>query len=65
MTIYQRVTDIAYVGACRYTGYVAKSLKLHLACGHEQYRKASQGVPLKAKCRDCERTPSSVRSYRR
>lgn len=53
--ILRKVKDIEYVGACRYTGYIAKSIKLMLECGHEQYRKASQGVPSRAKCRECER----------
>jgi hypothetical protein len=53
--IWQPVTDAQYMGASRYTGYVPKSIRLTLKCGHEQYRKASQGAPLKARCRDCER----------
>lgn len=50
------VRDIEYTGACRYTGYVAKSIRLHLECGHELYRKASQGIPARARCRECERS---------
>lgn len=53
--IFQPVTNIEYVGACRYTGYIAKSIRLTLKCGHEIQRKASQGVPLKAHCRECEK----------
>lgn len=53
--ILQPVKNIEYVGACRYTGYVARSIKLILACGHETTRKASQGVPKKARCKECER----------
>lgn len=49
-----------YVGGCRYTGYIDKSIRLKLVCGHEQVRKASQGVPHKARCRDCEREPKAV-----
>lgn len=53
--VMQPVRTIEYVGACRYTGYVDKSIRLTLDCGHEQYRKASAGVPEKARCRDCEK----------
>jgi hypothetical protein len=49
-----------YTGACRYTGYVHKTIKLTLDCGHENYRKASQGVPMKARCRDCARTAADT-----
>lgn len=49
------VKNSEYVGACRYTGYVAKSVKLTLECGHEQHRKASQGIPMRARCTECER----------
>jgi hypothetical protein len=42
-----------YVGASRYTGYVAKSIRLILVCGHDNYRKASQGAPSRARCRQC------------
>lgn len=54
--IFQRVMDHEYTGPgqCRYTGYIARSIKLTLFCGHEQVRKASQGVPMKARCRDYE-----------
>lgn len=52
----QPVERFEYVGACRYTGYAHRSIRLFLKCGHEQpARKASQGVPAKAKCRQCER----------
>lgn len=44
-----------YVGASRYTGYIAKSIRLVLECGHEQVRKASAGVPNRAHCHVCER----------
>ena len=53
--ILRTVANFHYTGACRYTGYVAKSIRLELECGHEQVRKASAGVPGKARCRDCER----------
>lgn len=29
------------------------SIALYLECGHEQHRKASQGVPKKARCFQC------------
>jgi hypothetical protein len=47
------VVGYEFCGACRYTGYVDKSVELKLACGHVLYRKVSQGVPKKAKCREC------------
>ena len=49
------VASHEYVGACRYTGYVAKSVRLHLSCGHEMVRKASAGIPRRAKCYECTR----------
>lgn len=54
--ILQLVTDHEYCGACQYTGYIDKAIRLTLKCGHEQTRKASQGVPRRARCRDCERS---------
>ena len=60
--IWQPVIDAVYMGANRYTGYVPKSIKLTLKCGHEQHRKASQGAPLKARCKDCEREASRLSS---
>jgi hypothetical protein len=53
--IFRPVTKMEYTGACRYTGYIPKSIMLTLDCSHEQFRKASQGVPKKARCRECER----------
>lgn len=53
--ILQDVQEIEYVGACRYTGYIARSISLKLACGHEVTRKASQGIPKRARCAECER----------
>lgn len=54
--ILQPVRAHEYVGGCRYTGYEDKRIRLHLACGHEQSsRKASQGVPTRARCTECER----------
>lgn len=50
----RKVIRVDYVGACRYTGYVPRSIKLHLECGHKLVRKASTGVPERAKCRECE-----------
>ncbi len=51
----REVTTHEYCGASRYTGYIRKSIRLVLSCGHEQFRKASQGVPNRARCRECER----------
>ncbi len=51
----QPVKSYEYVGASRYTGYIDQSIRLVLDCGHEQVRKASHGVPKRARCRDCER----------
>ncbi len=53
--IFERVTKIEHVGACRYTGYVARSLRLTLECGHQRTQKASQYVGQFARCRECER----------
>lgn len=58
--IFQPVTKAEWVGACQYTGYIAKTIKLTLKCGHENYRKHSQGVPRKARCRDCERAQANA-----
>lgn len=52
--ILQPVVNFFYCGASRYTGYEAKSIRLELLCGHEQFRKASAGVPNRARCRECE-----------
>jgi hypothetical protein len=65
LIVWQPVSAHEYVGACRYTGYVDKTIRLTLACGHEQYRKASQGAPLKARCRDCERASLAISSQDR
>lgn len=54
------VARFKYVGACRYTGYVHKSIRLYLECGHEQQRKESQGVPARVRCRDCGRARPAV-----
>jgi hypothetical protein len=54
MPILQPIKSFDYVGACRYTGYVARSIRLTLKCGHEQTRKASAGVPKRAQCKECE-----------
>jgi hypothetical protein len=48
------VANFHYVGACRYTGYENMSIRLELDCGHEVTRKASAGVPGRARCKDCE-----------
>jgi hypothetical protein len=47
------VIDHEYVGACRYTGYQPKSIRLKLECGHKVVRKASAGVPRRAQCPEC------------
>lgn len=56
----QAVKSIAYTGASRYTGYIAKTIQLTLVCGHQQYRKASAGVPARANCRECERAREPI-----
>lgn len=60
--ILRTVKSHEYVGASRYTGYIDKSIRLYLECGHDQARKASQAVPARARCIECERrgpaTPS-------
>jgi len=53
--IMRDVTSHEYCGASRYTGYVARSVRLFLSCGHESVRKSSQGVPRRAKCHECTR----------
>lgn len=58
--IFRPVINSEYVGASRYTGYIAKSIRLDLQCGHNQYRKASQGVPRQARCRECERAAEAL-----
>lgn len=55
MIQWRRVKGLEYVGACRYTGYLAKTARLTLTCGHELYRKASVPIPEKARCIECER----------
>lgn len=57
--ILRAVKTHEYVGASRYTGYSHKSIRLFLECGHDLSRKASQGVPAKARCRECERHESA------
>ena len=51
----RRVVAAPYVGACRYTGYVAKSRCWKLECGHERWHKASVPVPQMTYCQECER----------
>ena len=58
--ILRKVLNFNYVGACRYTGYNAKSVRLQLECGHTITRKASDGVPMRAKCRECEIVAATV-----
>lgn len=53
------VVDSEYCGGCRYTGYINKTIHLTLACGHEMYRKASAGIPRKARCHECSRDATS------
>lgn len=59
---FSKVINYNYVGACRYTGYQNKAIKLKLECGHDYAsRKASdfeghgKCIPKKVRCRDCER----------
>ena len=56
----RNVVSSEFCGACRYTGYVARTIHLTLECGHEVYRKASAGIPRKAKCRECSLGRKSV-----
>lgn len=58
--ILRQVTASRYGGASRYTGYKRSRIFLKLECGHEQSRKASEGCPMRARCRDCERTAPTV-----
>lgn len=58
--VWKSVKALTYVGACRYTGYVPKTAELTLECGHQLYRKASAPVPLKARCKECERSRQTV-----
>ena len=51
----RKVTKSAPIGGSRYTGYVAKSIEMSLDCGHKAYRKASDGIPRRARCRECAR----------
>lgn len=38
----------------RYYGFRRGSAMLTLNCGHEVHRKQSQGIPKRARCRQCE-----------
>lgn len=58
--ILKKVINFKFVGASRYTGYADKSIRLYLECGHDFSRKASHGVPKRARCRDCERGTCKV-----
>ena len=49
-----------YTGACRYTGYQNKTIKLFLECGHMQFRKLSQGVPARARCSKCREVATNT-----
>jgi hypothetical protein len=51
--VWRRVERWEWTGACASTGYEHKSVRLILSCGHEQVRKASRGVPIKALCGRC------------
>lgn len=57
----RRVTGTELCGASRYTGYVDKSLKLHLSCGHYLIRKRSAYVPHTALCVTCEQIEKGQR----
>jgi hypothetical protein len=58
--IFRKVVKSEHVGASRYTGYIDKSIRLTLECGHDVTNKASsyegigKHIPEKARCRDCE-----------
>lgn len=52
--IFRKVIKAAYCGGSRYTSYINKSIRIELDCGHINFRKASQGIPAKAKCLECE-----------
>ena len=52
--ILQTVINHKYIGASRYTGYRNCSIQLNLECGHILRRKASTGLPMRARCRECE-----------
>lgn len=58
--VMSKVWNATYCGACRYTGYEHKSIRLTLECGHEITRKASAGIPLKARCHDCSRDETAL-----
>lgn len=60
----RKVIDIEYTGACRYTGYIPKSIRFTLDCGHQLHRKASQGIPQRAKCRECDLATTSPEADR-
>ena len=48
----RKVMTFEWGVASRYTGYVSKSKIFKLECGHEVFRKDSQGLPQKIRCRD-------------
>lgn len=51
---FREVLKVEWTGASRYTGYIAKSLRIQLKCGHELFRKGSQGIPKgRCRCREC------------
>lgn len=61
--IFRQVATSRLGGASRYTGYRRSRIFLTLECGHEQSRKASEGCPNRARCRDCERTAPTVERF--
>lgn len=52
--IMQKVVSHEYSGRSRAIGYKHKWLHLKLECGHMNVRKASQGLPKRARCWYCE-----------
>jgi hypothetical protein len=46
--MFRRVVDSYYYGSG------SRSIKLTLECGHDAFRKASQGIPMRVQCRDCK-----------
>jgi hypothetical protein len=61
----RNVTVYEWTGACRYTGYQNRTIKLTLECGHHNYRKASQGAPQRARCRECAYIAAGIKSAAR
>lgn len=59
--MFRNMVSAEYCGASRYTGYVARSVRIKLECGHELIRRASEfGTQSKFHCRDCDRQELSA-----